>query len=979
MKVDGSFQGINPSDKSSVKRKSTAKRIVKAAVVAGVVVGGVALYKNRKTPAVQKIADILNNDILAPLKQKGIPFKEKVSNIGNNLKQTVSSFTSKKNNYADTFEPARPALPMKPAAQASSAESMVQTEVLAPAKPSAPVLGLPEKSSATREKEINEALKNALYAHNEKLNTVDIPVSANPAAVQREVLALPAPKDVLALPDKSSAAGNAVHIPHAVNQPVVPDVIELPDKGAQVAADAANLTERNNPAKAFLAAAGAGAFITGGVKAAAESAKEPEETFKNQDVSSDHSVSLEDPEEEKEPVQEPSFKGEGEALQEPKDIKKKDSGSVASDKKAQDKVKNIIQNGKEFEGIFVDGLAYDGEAELLTGSLTVGFESGKAAVLKYKDGVLQKSVIFENASDKTPKTIKEYKNGRIHQKFEDISLQDGKYIANTKTNYRTNSMVQNIETKENGITKVKYFKNNTDEAGNIKGAPLPVMSTSVKHLPNGTEKRKFFAHVDGKRRHVRTSFARVDGIKDIELYGNNKKPVATIVLNEDRQIQWYMAPKQNDGYLYIKDGKLNDATTSMQVNFPEVLMEYIAFQYTKTTEDESGGTTSYYKSDDDMTLVVEKYPNGYVKKVETFNKKDGEDVLMTSKAYAKHEKVEWLYTETNRGIGKGKLVQGETTVNDKPLEKLDSPDNKTEIFKKRNDEIIKVEKDDKGFITSIATYANENVEHPECITTFDHGTPLQDKFYDEDGKLIFSSKYSVSPVPKDQIKTDANEAPRVMPTKENTPRLIGYSRFNDTYNEKTFFEGIWNDKYYEHKPVKKIFRDAEDARYITLSDPYAELGGSYAILLDQDDKIQRLTVNTATSSDFEVFFDENGQPDMDDIKYLSHKGIIKHVSPFKKNIARYQIKDDAVIEFAKDEQGKITSLAYYTDATKDTPVWRTFIKDGAPTMDALYDDEDGSMIHSSNYDEDLQDVENPLEDVYIKSPRKPLKFPFGKQ
>ena len=86
-----------------------------------------------------------------------------------------------------------------------------------------------------------------------------------------------------------------------------------------------------------------------------------------------------------------------------------------------------------------------------------------------------------------------------------------------------------------------------------------------------------------------------------------------------------------------------------------------------------------------------------------------------------------------------------------------------------------------------------------------------------------------------------------------------------------------------------------------------------------------------------------------------------------------------MIEFAKDEQGKITSLAYYTDATKDTPVWRTFIKDGAPTMDALYDDEDGSMIHSSNYDEDLQDVENPLEDVYIKSPRKPLKFPFGKQ
>ena len=103
MKIESSFQGVNNSDKAAGKKKSKTKRIVKAAVVAGVAVGAVALYKNRKAPFVQNFVNTINNDILAPLKQKGVPFKDKISNIGENLRNTIGSFTSKRNGYDDVI------------------------------------------------------------------------------------------------------------------------------------------------------------------------------------------------------------------------------------------------------------------------------------------------------------------------------------------------------------------------------------------------------------------------------------------------------------------------------------------------------------------------------------------------------------------------------------------------------------------------------------------------------------------------------------------------------------------------------------------------------------------------------------------------------------------------------------------------------------------------------------------------------------
>jgi len=78
---------MGPNPHKTVK-KSAVKRVVKAAVITGAVVGtGVALYKNRK--GVQNLAVIIKDNVISPLFKKGVPFKEKVSDVFTNLKNLI--------------------------------------------------------------------------------------------------------------------------------------------------------------------------------------------------------------------------------------------------------------------------------------------------------------------------------------------------------------------------------------------------------------------------------------------------------------------------------------------------------------------------------------------------------------------------------------------------------------------------------------------------------------------------------------------------------------------------------------------------------------------------------------------------------------------------------------------------------------------------------------------------------------------------
>lgn len=237
MKVNGSFKGINPSDNNSAK-----KRITKAAILTGVVVGGAALYgRGKKSPAFQKFASTLASDILTPLKQKGVPFNEKIANIGANLKQSIGVFTSKRNRYDDIID----------------------------IRPGRQLPALPERSSASY---VDSALRNLIYKDNGQI-IFDIPIipDANIPQQSGKILALSAPGNRLALPEKAGgAAGNVVEkIHYKTVLPATPRVIELPGEIAETAATVGEgVTGASEKAGGkFAAAAGASAILAGGVAA----------------------------------------------------------------------------------------------------------------------------------------------------------------------------------------------------------------------------------------------------------------------------------------------------------------------------------------------------------------------------------------------------------------------------------------------------------------------------------------------------------------------------------------------------------------------------------------------------------------------------------------------------------------------------------------------------------------------------------------
>lgn len=937
MKVNGSFQSINHSDKPEVKKKSTVKRFAKAAAVAGVAVGAAALYANRKTPVVQKFVNILNNDILAPLKEKDVPVKDKIANIGEKLRNTVNSFMSKRNSYDDIVIIEKPA---------------GYKDIKTP-------LALPERTEGAYDT-MQEYLNGLIYK-NDGQAVLDIPVKSVDGYIpQSKQLALPAPKEILALPEKAGY--------NNVAQSAVSKIADAAFAGigasvllASVGGAAKGVIDVNETKEAKNAEAGA---ETAPVSFKGETSETP-------GITASESV------EEKVSVKGPGIAEKAE---------KSEQKPVKSDK-----ITGIKINGKEFEGMFDDGMAYDEEVEPLTGKLTVTFESGKAAVLQYEDGVLKKSVIFKNAADEAPEEIKTYKDGKIHQKLTDITFKDGAYNAKTTYTYRaSDSMLQTKEVKtKKGGKYTKLFKNNLDEQGNIKGAPIPVLGTTVKN-EGSIESRKFYTYDDGERIHVRTSIANPDGTKNIQLMGNDGKPAGMIMLDNDRKVRWYVvSDNPKDGYLNIEDGRVVSATTDPYFSGnlqDKTIMEYENFRLTRTEEtpvrkpeegekesDVPSITTRYFESKDGATVVVTNHmSSNYVKKVEFYAR---EDAPVVEKFYDYGEQVTADYSMHKSSLspdGKtSKLVlrQFDLVYNLPTLEKLDCSDEETDVYKKADGTVLEVEKDKKGYITSIANYADEETMYPEFITTFDHGTPVQDTFYNEDGKVIFNAKYSVKPVEK---KPEAKEAPREI-KKSDFPRDIqGYTSFNETYNVKTFHGNIWKGKYYESESVKEISRDENDVYRVALLNPYSNKGKIYEMLLDQEKKIQKLDILTSGSDSIELFMDEHGHIEKGDLEYANKTGELVHVAPFKKNLERYQTKDDAVIEFVKDDNGAVVSIAYYENDTTNIPVCRTFIKDGAPQHDAVYDNEDGSLVHSSDYGTDMENVENPLEDRHYFSASSPM-------
>jgi len=97
---------INNTESADNKNKNH-KRNVKIALAVGaaaITIGGIALYKNRNSKPVLKFRNFVKDGIMAPLKEKDVPLKKKVSNVWNNLKDGVKGLKNDKKSAAKNFE-----------------------------------------------------------------------------------------------------------------------------------------------------------------------------------------------------------------------------------------------------------------------------------------------------------------------------------------------------------------------------------------------------------------------------------------------------------------------------------------------------------------------------------------------------------------------------------------------------------------------------------------------------------------------------------------------------------------------------------------------------------------------------------------------------------------------------------------------------------------------------------------------------------
>ena len=89
-------------------------------------------------------------------------------------------------------------------------------------------------------------------------------------------------------------------------------------------------------------------------------------------------------------------------------------GVVAGDKigekihENKDKTFSIKYKGEEFKGRLENSTAYEANGKPLTGRLTISYNSGKKAIIAYKDGILKQSVLFGESDKIIPETIRKY-------------------------------------------------------------------------------------------------------------------------------------------------------------------------------------------------------------------------------------------------------------------------------------------------------------------------------------------------------------------------------------------------------------------------------------------------------------------------------------------------------------------------------------------------------------------------------------------
>ena len=89
----GKTYNAQNTENKDVKRKKALKI---AAGIGVAVAGGALLYKNRNAKPVLKFRNFVNEGVLAPLKEKNVPLKKKISNVWGNIKSGVKDLNAAK-------------------------------------------------------------------------------------------------------------------------------------------------------------------------------------------------------------------------------------------------------------------------------------------------------------------------------------------------------------------------------------------------------------------------------------------------------------------------------------------------------------------------------------------------------------------------------------------------------------------------------------------------------------------------------------------------------------------------------------------------------------------------------------------------------------------------------------------------------------------------------------------------------------------
>lgn len=235
-------------------------------------------------------------------------------------------------------------------------------------------------------------------------------------------------------------------------------------------------------------------------------------------------------------------------------------------KRIKKKVFQLNNNGKAFKGELKDGCAFDENNNPLNGVLTIKYNSGKKVVIDYKDGKLHRSTLFKSADDVVPETMREYNDGRILNKHDDLfSNPDGDDKSFKSRTVRTfgsddamlESEIRYLDETGRDFSK-RHFIKNLGKDKKIKGAPINTFSTETRENGDGTVLKKVYIPVNGADKLIRTSSKAQDGSFDITLFGLNGEDIAQLSTDSDKKAiaYWHYTADKDCAVIEIKDGRI---------------------------------------------------------------------------------------------------------------------------------------------------------------------------------------------------------------------------------------------------------------------------------------------------------------------------------------------------------------------------------------------------------------------------------------